>query len=157
MAKKTGRPRSCHCGECKKCKQADYMRKWYQRQSAEKKRAILEARDKDKVRAADRRRNQKPQRRADQRRRSQKWEEDHPLAAKARYQFKNAVRDGKIVRPDTCESADETCNGMIQGHHTDYTKPFEVMWLCQSHHARWHRDHGSVANRENESTRSSRT
>jgi len=26
----------------------------------------------------------------------------------------------------------------IQGHHTDYTKPLEVTWLCRLHHCHVH-------------------
>jgi hypothetical protein len=26
-----------------------------------------------------------------------------------------------------------------QGHHPDYSKPFEVVWLCQLHHSEEHR------------------
>ena len=26
-----------------------------------------------------------------------------------------------------------------EGHHTDYKKPFEVVWLCQTHHRNAHK------------------
>ena len=42
------------------------------------------------------------------------------------------VRLGYIKRPDNCSK----CNslGKIEGHHTDYTKPLEVVWLCRNCH-----------------------
>lgn len=27
----------------------------------------------------------------------------------------------------------------VEAHHHDYTKPFDVIWLCKMHHAAWHR------------------
>lgn len=47
-----------------------------------------------------------------------------------------AVRAGKVNKPQNCEA----CNvqGRIVGHHKDYSKPLEVIWLCASCHAKLH-------------------
>jgi len=31
-------------------------------------------------------------------------------------------------------------NPKTQAHHDDYNKPDEIRWLCQNHHAEWHRN-----------------
>lgn len=58
----------------------------------------------------------------------------NPIATAARIKFNNAIRDGKIKRLPCiiCQSPNS------QGHHTDYSKPFEVIWLCRKHHERLH-------------------
>ncbi len=47
-----------------------------------------------------------------------------------------AVARGEMIRPDLCENCGES--GKIQGHHTDYSKPFEVDWLCTKCHGKEH-------------------
>lgn len=45
----------------------------------------------------------------------------------------NAIRAGKLVRkPCTI------CGKKSEGHHPDYNKPLEVVWLCRKHHASIH-------------------
>ena len=44
-----------------------------------------------------------------------------------------ALRAGKIIKPGLCSICGNTEN--IQGHHEDYNKPFEVIWVCQKCHA----------------------
>lgn len=46
-----------------------------------------------------------------------------------------ALRVGKIDKPDTCEVCNHPSN-IIQGHHSDYTKPFDVTWCCQDCHTK---------------------
>jgi hypothetical protein len=49
-----------------------------------------------------------------------------------------AIQDGRLVRPDKCESCGAgDCR--IETHHTDYTKPYEVQWLCSKCHGIAHR------------------
>jgi hypothetical protein len=53
----------------------------------------------------------------------------------ARVKIRQLVRRGKVT-PDPCArcgSADR-----IEAHHEDYTKPLDVVWLCQSCHVREH-------------------
>lgn len=46
-----------------------------------------------------------------------------------------AIKAGRLTR-GTCARADDTCKGRIEGHHPDYDKPLDVVWLCRSHHVR---------------------
>lgn len=62
--------------------------------------------------------------------------EANPLAVKARYMVNNAVRDGKLEKPDRCSHCNETKR--LVGHHEDYTRPLEVVWLCDACHRQLH-------------------
>ena len=63
----------------------------------------------------------------------------NPDKARARSRFKRAVADGKIKRPPACERCGST-EKPPHGHHEDYSKPFDVMWLCVACHADRHRE-----------------
>ena len=56
----------------------------------------------------------------------------HPEHFRARYAFTNALRAGKLTKPDACSKCGKA--GRIHGHHPDYSKPLEVVWLCHSCH-----------------------
>lgn len=62
----------------------------------------------------------------------------NPLKAWARGTVNNAIRYGKIIRPDQCSRCGET-GGMIDAHHHDYNKPLEIEWLCRRCHGVEHR------------------
>ena len=47
-----------------------------------------------------------------------------------------AIRRGDIARPSTCQQCGKPCRP--DGHHTDYSKPFQVEWLCRSCHTLRH-------------------
>lgn len=57
-----------------------------------------------------------------------------PQAHRARSLFGYHVRVGNIIRPAHCSDCGQP--GRIQGHHTDYSKPLDVVWLCQRCHRR---------------------
>jgi len=61
---------------------------------------------------------------------------EKPLENKARNILSNAVRDGKIKKPDRCSHCH--ANTWLHGHHPDYTKPLEVVWLCVPCHRQLH-------------------
>jgi hypothetical protein len=56
----------------------------------------------------------------------------NPLKERARVQIKLSLISGLMVRPDTCEACSTDCKP--DGHHHDYNKPLEVIWLCKGCH-----------------------
>jgi hypothetical protein len=90
------------------------------------------------IRAYDRERSKTPERKAKaieyQRRRRAKPGSREKNLARGRLRY--AVRTGKIA-PQPCRECGSTVG--VQAHHTDYTKPLEVVWLCVQHHWDQHR------------------
>jgi hypothetical protein len=129
-------PPKCVCGTCKTC----YQRAW-------------RAKNPDKVKAAKAKWGRSRNRSGDPKtlEYSRKYSREHRdrvmayLAAKhaedprwrqARNAINGAVRYGKVTR-DPCV----VCGAKrVQGHHEDYDKPLEVVWLCPKHHADRHRE-----------------
>lgn len=116
-----GRPASCGCGSCAKCRRNTYARDYYRR-NAERGREIARAsraRRIEDVRALDRARGHRVY--------------DH-AAELARRVVSHAIRDGKLT-PQPCE----TCGAKGEAHHDDYGRPLDVRWLCRTHHMEVHR------------------
>ncbi len=66
-----------------------------------------------------------------------KWLEANAEKRAAHVILGNAVRDGRKVKPDACESCGKN-NCRIEGHHEDYTKPLDVFWVCRECHVKIH-------------------
>jgi len=62
--------------------------------------------------------------------------EKNPVRAAAMKIYKYAIRHGQLVRGPCAVCG--TTEG-IDGHHTDYTKPLNVVWLCKPHHREEHK------------------
>lgn len=59
---------------------------------------------------------------------------------RAREYLKGAVRRGSILKPSRCEECGEVFQkSKIHGHHSDYSKPYAVKWLCSICHGLEHR------------------
>lgn len=43
-----------------------------------------------------------------------------------------AIKQGILVRPENCQCCNKKAK--IQAHHQDYSKPLQVLWLCQPCH-----------------------
>lgn len=61
---------------------------------------------------------------------------EHPDKRKAHNAVNNAVRDGRLEKPDACSSCGRVVR--LEGHHDDYTKPLDVIWFCCRCHRRYH-------------------
>ena len=64
------------------------------------------------------------------------YKEKFPDRHRARILLSNAVRRGKVVKPRSCERCHKRCSP--DGHHEDYGKPLNVMWLCRRCHTAEH-------------------
>ena len=60
----------------------------------------------------------------------------------AHKKVQTAIYRGKLVK-ENCEVCGDP---KTSGHHCDYDKPYEVMWLCRKHHCEWHRENGEGKN-----------
>ena len=59
---------------------------------------------------------------------------------RARQAVARACKSGKLSRPGLCSECGGACKP--HGHHEDYSKPLEVVWLCQGCHIERHRRDG---------------
>ena len=60
-------------------------------------------------------------------------------ARRAKTLVADAIRRGEIQRPKRCELCSKA--DRLHGHHEDYDKPLDVIWLCPSCHNRLHNGH----------------
>lgn len=66
---------------------------------------------------------------------SDKHEKNHPEKVKARSELNNSIRKSLIIKPDQCSKCKKHFPiGKIEGHHIDYTRPLDVIWLCRPCH-----------------------
>ena len=73
----------------------------------------------------------------------QNYRKNHPTRRKAVNAVNNAVRNGVLVKPNNCQSCGIEAK-RIEGHHCDYNKPLDVMWLCDPCHKEWHRNNTPI-------------
>lgn len=65
-----------------------------------------------------------------------KYRADNPDRYKAHTAVSNALRDGRLVPWPKCAVPD--CDCAPEAHHPDYSRPLDVVWLCDSHHKAAH-------------------
>lgn len=110
---------ACYCRVCHNhYTLTDYYRR---HESALAARKAYKKRNRDKVRAANRRYNQTVRKL-------------YPEREAARSAVSNAIRDGRLI-PQPCR----VCGKKAEAHHPDYSKPLEIDWLCLQHHKDEHR------------------
>lgn len=72
------------------------------------------------------------------RRQCKRYREKYPEKVCARHLINNSVASGKTERPNHCTVCFKECTP--EGHHEDYTKPLEVVWLCSQCHNNVHNE-----------------
>lgn len=60
-----------------------------------------------------------------------------PEKAEAHRLVYRALKKGDLIRPGHCSTC-TTPRGRIEGHHADYSKPLDVIWVCRSCHVKIH-------------------
>lgn len=65
---------------------------------------------------------------------SKKWQTKYPEKHKAQQKLRYAVLKGKIKRKPCIVCGEPKSHG----HHPDYLKPLDVVWLCALHHRQVH-------------------
>lgn len=94
-----------------------------------------------KVRERHKRYKSTPEGRDAMQRARKMWQETNPEKRAAHLILGNAVRDGRIDKPDKCSRCREfTPSRILHAHHHDYTKPLDVTWLCVYCHVDEHKE-----------------
>ena len=91
----------------------------------------------EKIRAYDRNRAKLPHRIKMNTENTRKARKRNPLYNKAHLAVARAIKKGTLVRPIICNECIHIHN-KIEGHHEDYSKPLEVVWLCPPCHRQLH-------------------
>lgn len=112
-----------HVGKCKECARLDMV--------------AYRNKNLDYLRAYDNERNKLPHRVKHFKENTRKYRKQFPLRYATNTLLNNAVRDGKITKSPICTNCG--VDGLIQGHHKDYYKPLEVIWLCVICHKQQHK------------------
>lgn len=72
------------------------------------------------------------ERRAIQLKHSLKWKANNPIKRNA-----HSKVNKNLTRPNNCEKC--SYSGDVHAHHTDYSRPLDVIWLCPKCHSNEHR------------------
>jgi len=124
-----------HLGKCKDCCRRDVTENRAAKADYYKAFDRQRANNADRVRArADYQRTEAGK--AAGRRAKRKYDAIYPDRIRANQAVRNAVRNGRLIKTpcSVCGS-----RYRIHGHHEDYSKLLEVIWLCPKHHKDRHR------------------
>jgi hypothetical protein len=113
-----GRPATCLCGDCNKCRHRLYMREWYAGKPGYAAEMARKHRERAREYELDRYHNN----------------DEFRMKKKARNMVIARVAAGTLARGN-CEVCGEP---EAQAHHDDYAKPLDVRWLCNKHHREHH-------------------
>ena len=110
-----------HLGKCKECAKRDVRK---------------HRRETEGPREYDRKRYRENLKRREYTRKiSDAWAAKYPEKCRAQWTVNNAVRDKRLIKMP-CEKCGAVYH--IHGHHDDYSKPLDVIWLCVRCHAIHH-------------------
>ena len=128
------------CRQCKKCKSEkgkDYRKKWNQENKEHVRKTIHDYYIRNKNETLKRTKKWREENKEKFKESWVKSKQKNLAKYEARRFLRDAIRYGIVTIPNICESCGK--NEILQGHHKDYEKPFEVQWLCCSCHGFEHR------------------
>jgi len=64
-----------------------------------------------------------------------KYRLKYPERRIARYKFTSLMNRKLLDKPKFCEDCKE--EKKLEGHHEDYSKPFDILWLCKQCHCKY--------------------
>ena len=64
-----------------------------------------------------------------------KWKVDNKVAHACNKKVTRAVKNGRLVKVP-CKCGED----VVEGHHEDYDKPYDVIWMCRNCHTEYHKD-----------------
>ncbi len=114
-----------HLNKCKECTRVDVQ--------------INRAARVEYYRQQDAKRSQHPERKRGAAERSNTYRKENPDKVVAHRELWRALSRGDITRPQECSA----CGGehpWIHGHHMDYSRPLDVVWVCPPCHSVIHRE-----------------
>lgn len=76
------------------------------------------------------------------------YESLNPEKISAQRKVRAAIKSGRLIRPSICEVCKKPSS--VHGHHEDYSKPLEVIWMCHYCHLYHHQRSRFHAERLNE-------
>lgn len=81
---------------------------------------------------------------------TKEYEKHNREKISAQRKVRKAVLSGKLIRPSHCQ----ICNieAKVHGHHEDYNRPFDVIWMCSKCHLYHHQKYRFHRERLNEET-----
>ena len=111
-----------HLGKCKECTKHD---------------SFIRSRQKvDQIREYEKVRSQTEKRKQNMRLYTKKYKQKHPERTAIMLRVQRAIRSGMLKRPECCSICGKKTR--IYAHHSDYSKPLDVIFVCQSCHKRIH-------------------
>lgn len=80
----------------------------------------------------------------------QVYERENKEKIRAQSKVRCAIYRKKLVRPSVCDICHSVCK--VHAHHNDYSKPFEIVWMCPTCHLYHHQKHRFHRDRLSERT-----
>jgi hypothetical protein len=93
---------------------------------------------KDKIREQNKNCNRSDQGLIKQKKAKRAWCRNNPEKRAAQNTLNNAIRDGRLDKPEKCEECGRSAK-KLNGHHEDYSQPLKVKWLCEICHSAKHK------------------
>jgi hypothetical protein len=68
-----------------------------------------------------------------------RWHKRNYVVGKKFYEIKKARNKARSFYKERQKCSIENCNELGQKHHFDYSRPLDIVWLCDYHHRLLHK------------------